>query len=121
MATSKARTVVGWVLAGLLTLLMVFSAFGKFTGNVEPLIAMGLGDRLVMLGIGELVTAVLFLIPMTLPVGAFLQSAYWGGAIAAHMVDGTPFSAPAIFLVLVWVVTFIRRPEMFAGLFSPKG
>lgn len=121
MATNKARTIIGWILAGLLTLLMAFSAVSKFTGNAEPLIAMGLGDRLMMLGIGELITAVLFLIPLTLPIGAFLQSAYWGGAIVAHMVDGTPFIGPAIFLVLAWVITFIRRPEMFAGLVSPKG
>lgn len=121
MATNKTRTVIGWILAGVLTLLMVFSAFGKFTGNVAPLIAMGLGERLVMLGIGELITAVLFLLPVTLPVGVLLQSAYWGGAIAAHMVADTPFAAPAIFLLLAWVITFIRRPEMFAGLLSPKG
>ncbi len=99
---------------------MTLSAVSKFAGAAEPLIAMGLGDRLVMIGIGELITAVLFLIPMTLPAGAFLQSAYWGGAIAAHMIDGTPFLGPAIFLVLVWVITVIRRPEMFAGLLPSK-
>ena len=102
---------------------MAAGAVGKFTGGpaAASLIAMGLEEHLVMLGIGELVTAVLFLIPMTLPIGALLQSAYWGGAIAAHLTDGTPFVGPAIFLVFAWIVTVVRRPELFAGLVPRKG
>lgn len=121
MAVSKARNITGWVLGGLFALFMAFSAFGKIAGGpaVEGLIALGLGDLVLLIGIGELATAILFLIPVTLSAGAFLQSAYWGGAIVAHMTAGISYAFPAALLVAAWAITFIRQPEMFSS-FLPK-
>ena len=117
----KARNSTGWVLAGLLTVFMTMSAVAKITGAAtEQFAAMGLGDQVLLIGIGELATAVLFLIPLTLSAGALLQSAYWGGAIVAHMVTNTPFTVPAIVLVLVWTIVLIRRPELYGPLLPQR-
>lgn len=117
----KARNITGWVLAGLLTVFMAMSAVAKITGAAtEQFAAMGLGDQVLLIGIGELATAVLFLIPLTLSAGALLQSAYWGGAIVAHMATNTPFTVPAIVLVLVWTIVLVRRPELYGPLLPQR-
>ncbi len=119
---SKARIIIGWILAGSITVMMTFGGSGGGVGKimggeiVDAYVVMGLGDYIALIGVGEIITAILFLVPLTLPVGLLLQSAYWGGAIAANMIDDGSFVATAIILVVVWVTAFIRRPGLFVGL-----
>jgi hypothetical protein len=40
-------------------------------------------------------------------------SGYLGGAIMAHMSHGEDFSAPAIFLVLIWFTAGLRQPDLY--------
>ena len=114
-AQSKGRRIAAWILTGLLTLLFAFSAFGKFVRApqvVETTDKWGLTDHLTLIGIGEIVSALLFLIPRTNSLGLLLLSAYMGGAIATHMQNGEPYILPSIVLLLIWVAGYLRHPEV---------
>lgn len=73
---------------------------------------MGLRPYLNVLGCVELFCISLFLFPKTIKVGLLLLTGYFGGAIAAEI----PYHlmlAPAVVLLLVWTVAFIRMPQLF--------
>ena len=79
---SRSRWIAGWVLTGLLAALFLFSAAGKLAGAqqvVEMMGEWGLGNY-VLIGAGELVSALLFVIPKTHSLGVLLLSGYMGGA-----------------------------------------
>jgi hypothetical protein len=40
-------------------------------------------------------------------------SGYLGGAIMYHMSHGEDFSAPAIFLILIWITAGLRQPDLY--------
>ena len=116
MTKSKAMNIAGWVLSVLLALLFMASASGKLIGAkavVEGFTKIGLKDQILLIGIGELVSAILFLIPVTHPLGVLLLSAYMGGAILAHMSHGELYVTQSIILILIWVTGFLRRPWLF--------
>jgi len=100
-------------LAGLLTAFYLYSASGKFM-HPEHLQAMKLGDWTTIIAIGEITSALLFLFPKTNIFGTLLLSSYMGGAIMVHMVSGTSIMKPSVVLILVWIVGFIRNPELLA-------
>jgi DoxX-like family len=108
---SKSRKISGWILAGLLTGLYMFSASGKFL-HAEQLNSMGLEDWRIIIAIGEIVCALLFLFPKTNIFGTLLLSAYMGGAIIVHMTTATSILMPTVVLLLVWATAFIRNPEL---------
>jgi len=108
------RKITGWVLAGLLTALLLFSALGKFTmpEMADNFTKWGLGDWLTIIAIGELISSFLFIFPKTNIFGVFLLSAHMGGAIVTHMSHGESFIIQSFILVLVWAAAFIRNPEL---------
>ncbi len=110
MEISKTRKTIGWTIASLLSALYIFSAYGKFA-NPEQMEAMKLGDWRIVIAIGELVSAILFLLPKTNKIGLLLLSSYMGGAIILHMTGGISMAMPTVVLFLVWVNGFIRNPE----------
>ena len=112
----KIRLIVGWVLSGLLALLMVFTAILKLVGPkqlVEGFEKFGLADWRIIIGIGELVSAVLFLVPRTAVLGTLLLSAYLGGAIVTNMQHAESWIFPAVLLVVVWIAAGLRIPALF--------
>ena len=113
---SKTRKITGWVMAGLLTAMLLFSAMGKFTmpEMAENFTKWGLGDWITIVAIGELISALLFLFPKTNIFGLLLLSSHLGGAIVVHMSHGESFIAPSIILVLVWITGFVRNHELLA-------
>lgn len=116
---SKARRIVTWVLTGALSAMYLLSAVMKLTQNeaaVAGFADWGPGYDIRLIGAGELVSAVLFLIPRTNSLGVLLLSAYMGGAIATHMQWEQPYLVPSIFLVLVWVAGWLRNPRILGGL-----
>ncbi len=120
---SKARVIIGWILVGLVAALMVATGIQKIVGGegAQMYVDLGVGEFLVLIGIGEVVTAILFALPVTAPLGLLLASSYWGGAIATHMIDGSPFITNAMLLVIVWVSAYLLRPHIFTGLLpQPK-
>lgn len=106
---SKIRKISAWVISGLLTALFLFSAYGKFT-QPEMMEGMKLGDWRIIIAIGEIVSALLFLVPRTNLYGTLLLSSYMGGAIILHMTGAQSIVMPSVVLVLVWVVAVLRNP-----------
>ncbi len=121
-ATGKVERISGWVLHGLIGGLMIFAGSGKLFGFAPPQIVeamgkYGLGDKLQLIGGGELITAVLLIIPLTSSLGVLLTSAFWGGVICIHMAHGESYVFPSVLLVLTWVGGFLRNP-LILGSFS---
>ncbi len=115
---SKARKISSWVVVGLLAALFLTSSGSKLTGSQEMVTNFekwGLSGWLTIVGIGELVSAILYLIPRTSSLGVLLLSAHMGGAIVTHLCHGEPFVFQAVILVLVWVGNYLRNPEMLAS------
>lgn len=110
---SKTRKITAWVIAGLLTALYLFSASGKLFLHPEQMDQIKLGDWRIIIGLGEITSALLFLIPKTNKQGTFLLSSYMGGAIILHMTGGMSIAMPTVVLLLVWLVAFLRNPQLF--------
>jgi hypothetical protein len=114
--SSKTQQIVGWVLAGLVAALFLFSASGKLTGNPDALkMAANFGldaSSFKMLGLVELVATLLFLYPRTGVLGTLLLAAYMGGAIATHLEHGDSVVAPCVIQAFVWIVAVFRFPEL---------
>ena len=113
---TKGRKISGWVIAGLITALLLFSAMGKFMmpEMAENFTKWGLDDWRIIIAVGEIISALLFLLPKTNIFGAFLLSAHLGGAIVTHMSNGEPFIVQSVILILIWVTAFVRNPELLA-------
>jgi hypothetical protein len=114
--SEKTLQIIKWVLAGLCGLLFAFSAFGKLTANEQTLqmaASWGIDAGVVkILGVIELLSAILFLIPRTGVLGTLLLAAYMGGAIATHMQHNQPVIAPIVISAFVWLVAAFRFPEL---------
>ena len=107
---------IGIGLTYLLTLALLLSAAMKLSGSEEVVKGfdkMNLGQWREIIALGEITGAILFVIPRTWNFGALVLSGYMGGAIMAHMTQGEPFTAPAIFLILVWAAAFLKEPQMY--------
>lgn len=117
---SKTRKIINWIFVGLMSALFIMSATMKLMAVADAEIAVnfvkwGLEGKLMLIGTGELIAAILFLIPRTSSLGVLLLSAHLGGAIATHMEHGEMFIPQAIMLLLVWVANYLRNPEMLAS------
>lgn len=112
---SKGGKIAGWILPGLLTALFCASALAKLTG-AEPIResfeTFGLSDMAIVIGVGELISALLYLIPRTSSLGVLLLSSHMGGAICIHMAHGELYIFQSIILILVWVGYYVRHPEL---------
>ncbi|MGE4289098.1 MAG: DoxX family protein [Salinivirgaceae bacterium] len=110
---SKTRKIAAWVIAGLLTALYLYSASGKLFLHPEQMEQMHLADWRIIIALGEIVSALLFLFPKTNKVGTLLLSSYMGGAIIIHMTGGIGIVMPVVVLMFVWVGFYLRNPKFF--------
>lgn len=112
---NKTKNIIGWSLSGLLGAFLLFSAFGKLSGQMtEMMVSFGFTEgEVTLIAIGEIASVVLFLIPRTSSLGTLLLSAYMGGAIATHMQAAPPaesYLVPSIILVAIWIAALFRVP-----------
>jgi len=118
----KTKNILHWSLAGLVGFIFIGSAMSKFFGGEETMqMATGIGlsvDTFKTLGMIELISALLFLIPRTGIIGTLLLAAYMGGVIATHLTHGQSVLAPAIIESIIWIVALIRFPELKQRLFD---
>jgi hypothetical protein len=116
MKSQKTKQIIYWVLTGLVSFVFLGSAMGKLTGNEEALkMATGFGldaGTYTLLGVVELLSVLLFVIPRTGIIGTLLLAAYMGGAIATHLEHGVPVVAPCIVQTFMLLVAFYRFPEL---------
>lgn len=102
--------------------MLIGSSCAKFAhvpAVVNQLGAMGFtGNRLIFIAVLEIVSAALFLIPLTRSGGLLLVSSYLGGAIATHLQHGEPIVQPSFVLVLIWLGMWLRHPVILRSLSS---
>ncbi len=110
----------GLLLHVLIAGLMIFASSGKLLGSPPPevlelLKKAGLDEQLRLIGIGELITGILLIVPWTASLGVLLASGFWGGAICTHMSMHDSYVFQAALLALTWVGAYLRLPEMFSS------
>src|SRR6516225_1650931 len=111
------KSITGWVLHGLIGGVMLLAGSAKVLGLFPPeeVEKLGLGVPIQVIGAGELVSAILLLIPRTASLGVLLTSGFWGGAICLHLSKREPFVLQSVFLVLSWAGAYLRVPGTFAS------
>jgi hypothetical protein len=95
------------LLTGAIKVLSLFPA--------EHVEKMGLTNHIHMIGVGEIVSGLLLIIPRTTRVGILLTSSYWGGAICLHMSQHEAYVAPAVLLLMSWGGAYLREAGLATG------
>jgi hypothetical protein len=117
--TSKKMMWVGRVISALPVLLMVFSAVMKLTKAapvVQGMPRYGYPEsQIVTIGMLELLSCIVYLIPNTAVLGAILMTGYLGGATATNFRIGDPSYIMTFLLgVFVWGGLFFRDARVRA-------
>ena len=114
----------GHILNGLVVLMLLFDALGKFTKPVQVVDAfarLGLSMSLsVCIGTVLLVCTVLYAIPRTAVLGAVLLTGFLGGAVAIQMRVGSSLFEtlfPVLFGALAWGALLLRDRRLRALMF----
>jgi hypothetical protein len=114
----KWQVVTGWVLSGILVIPFLPSAFFKIAqpGNfLEEWTKNYPAGAALPLGIVELTTYVLYLIPRTRYLGGLIMLAYLGGAVATHVHVGDGlFPVPITVGVIAWLGLYLRDRKLRA-------
>ncbi|MFS8617993.1 MAG: DoxX family protein [Solitalea sp.] len=114
--SQKAIKITGWTLTALLAFLIAMSAFMKLILDetaVAQAAAVGLdASTYRIIGIIEIVSLLLFIIPRTGVVGTLLLVAYLGGAIVTHLEHQQPIAMAVGVQTVLWITAFIRFPEL---------
>ena len=123
--SSKTKNIVNWVLAGLVGFIFISSAIMKLTGGgpdgAKMAEAFGLSSStMTLIGVIELISVILFIIPRTGILGTLLLGAYMGGAIATHLEHGQSIAAPVGIAAFVWIVAVVRFPELLSRISSTR-
>ncbi len=102
---SKKMLWAGRIMSALPVLTLLFSAAMKLMKAapvVEGFARFGYPEGVAFpIGVVELLSTVLYMIPRTSMLGAILLTGYLGGATATHLRVGDPFFAPILLGVLV--------------------
>jgi uncharacterized membrane protein YphA (DoxX/SURF4 family) len=121
---SKAIKYTGWILTIILALLFSMSAYMKLTQNEMALAqASSIGidaTTYQFIGIIEIVSLLLFIIPRTGILGTLLLVAYMGGAIVTHLQHQQPIVMAVAVQTLVWITAFVRFSELKQRILKPQ-
>jgi hypothetical protein len=116
--TSKKMNVTGWILSGLVGLMMIGGGVYGLTHLAavkEQMHKYGYPDNAVLwMVLAQLISAVLYLVPQTAVLGAILLTGYLGGAVATHVRAGENFALAVIVGVVVWLGLFLRDARIRA-------
>lgn len=118
----RKMAIAGWVVSGLVGAFLAMSAgFKFFTPDIVRETMGGLGwpaHHDLMIGVIETVCVVLYLVPQTAVLGAVLETALLGGAIATNVRMDNPLISHELFGVylgvLVWLGLWLRDPRVRA-------
>ncbi len=123
---SKKRIWTGRVFSALPVLLLLFSAISKLMkppAVVQGFAQYGYPEHLLgILGVVEMLCAILYVIPRTSIFGAILVTGYLGGATATNVRVGDPsFVLPVLLGVFAWGGLFLRDARVRALLVDSGG
>lgn len=111
----RSQLIAGYILSVLPSLAVLFSGLLKFTAEPEILVLLeklGMADQAVVIGVVEIICAVVYWIPRTVNLGFFLFCAYSGGIVVAELILGD-FPLPGLAIgVMVVVGTLFRKPSL---------
>lgn len=109
---------------------IIESGIAKIAGVapvVHEITKAGMGQFIIILGIAEIVLAVLFMIKATLRLSLIGLSCYFSGSIAIEISHNSNGIFPLIILMLVWVSALVRDRHFFgmqvkkdSRLYGPK-
>ncbi len=106
------QTVTGWVLTTLVGLFLLLDSGMKLVKArvaVEGTVQLGFPENTIVgTGVALLVCTVLYLVPLTSPLGAVLITGYLGGAVASIVRTSQNFVFPLVFAVFVWAGLLLR-------------
>jgi hypothetical protein len=109
-----------WLKVTGIVLNVLIAAFILFAGSMkvffpppdmaEMMAKAGLGDRVLLIGWGEIITAVLLVLPWTSSLGGLLASGFWGGVICINMAhhQDSLVVLGSVMLVLTWLGCYLR-------------
>jgi hypothetical protein len=110
--SNKWLKITGVVLHLLIAGFVMFAGASKVFGLIPPekLAELGkpLRDQLLLIGIGEMIAAVLQVIPWTSPLGTLVMSGFWGGVISFHLLGDKDIATGIAMLSLTWIAAFLR-------------
>lgn len=120
----RVSSVIGWICAGLVSALTIFSAIMEFIPITDPAMIeyatrLGVLDIAYPLGIAKLIIVALYLMPRTSTVGFVLMIGYYGGALATNITHGIPFAEYFMLLIVLALLTisaYVRNPELLSRL-----
>ena len=137
LTTEKRRRRGNWLINFCVIGLIASSLFkfSRLSGPIAYMASLGYKDRAYFLIAGlELLVAIVFYLRPTRLLGLLLVSAYFGGAISAHLATSRPsfarspymaymLSHPAagiipagVFLASAWIGVWLRYPELLSSL-----
>ncbi|MFT4755051.1 MAG: hypothetical protein ACI85Q_002616 [Salibacteraceae bacterium] len=114
---SKTRKIIGYALSVLASLMILMAGITKLIGTEEMVVNFAhlpnWEDKMLFIGILELVILVLYWLPKTMNMGFFLMLGFMGGALLAEVVIKGGVPIPAIFVTtLFYTGTFLRKPSL---------
>ena len=115
---SKKMVWAGYIMSALPVLMLLFSAWMKLLklpAAAEGFAHLGYPEYVTLpLGLVELTSIVLYVIPRTSVLGAILLTGYLGGATATHLRVGEPFFVAIVLGMLVWGGLYMRDERLRA-------
>ena len=120
----KAQKITGYVLSILFSIQILMAGFLKVIGEAAIVERMNnipnWGDKLMFIGLLELILLALYWIPKTQKLGFYLLCAFVGGIIVAEIAAGTHVEQGAppaglvgiVTAVLLYAGTILRKPSM---------
>jgi hypothetical protein len=116
MMTPKKMQWAGYVMSALPVLMLLFSSILKLAkpaSVAEGFTHLGYDDSLALgLGLVELLSTLLYVIPRTSVLGAILLTGYLGGATATHLRIGEPFHMAVLLGVFLWGGLYLRDERL---------
>jgi hypothetical protein len=123
---SKSRLWFSCILQGLVSVFLLLGAINNLLKTEDAISnakALGYAEStLLPLALFLMATTCLYLLPKTSILGAVILTAWFGGAVATHVIHGDGlaiFIMPILFAVLVWVALGLRNKNVMK-IFSPN-
>lgn len=108
--------IVGYVLLGILSAIVIYSAVDKFFFSKEKtrvFAGTSFEDHIIFLGICDLFLLLLFIVPVTRRIGFIFSACYYSVALSLRINTGSPLAEPLAILFFLFVAMFVVDRSIF--------